>query len=238
MPVGPFWTNSIGMKFAWIPAGTFLMGSPKEERLRQPEEALHEVTLTQGFWLAIHQVTQAHWQEIMDNNPSHFQGADLPVEQVSWADCQAFLTKLSERDGHVYRLPTEAEWEYACRAGTTTPFSTGEMISTDQANFNGGPYRRGIRGINRETTTPVGSFAPNGWGVHDMHGNVYEMCITRWGKYPKTAVVDPQGPDKGAHRIQRGGCWLTAPRDVRSAGRGGYLQSDRNNYMGFRPVKT
>src|SRR5262249_48891765 len=168
-PVGPFWANSIGMKFAWIRPGIFLMGSPKCEEWRPGDETLHQVTLTKGFYLAIHPVTQASWQEVMGNNPSHFQGADLPVEQVSWSDCQDFLRRLSERDGHAYRLPTEAEWEYSCRAGSTTPFYFGETITTDQANYWGTyPYGSGKKGEHRAKTTPVGSFPPNAFGLYDM----------------------------------------------------------------------
>jgi uncharacterized protein (TIGR02996 family) len=124
-PVGPCWTNSIGMKFDWVPAGTFLMGSPTTEEGRNEDETLHTVTLTQGFYLAVHPVTQACWRKVMGNNPSLEEGDNLPVDSVSWDDCQDFLRALTERDGHAYRLPSEAEWEHACRAGTTTPFFFG-----------------------------------------------------------------------------------------------------------------
>jgi uncharacterized protein (TIGR02996 family) len=158
-PVGPFITNSLGMKFAWIPAGTFLMGSPAHEEGRYQNETQHRVTLSKGFYLAIHAVTQASWQEVMGNNPSRAKGKKRPVEQVSWEDCQEFLRRLSERDGHAYRPPTEAEWEYACRGATTTPFFCGETISTDQANYNGTyPYGNGKKGLDRGKTTSVGSF--------------------------------------------------------------------------------
>src|SRR5262249_12698261 len=136
-PIGPFCTNSVGMTFAWIPAGTFRMGSPTNEKGRDKNEARHSVILSAGFYLAIYPVTQVAWQEVMGNNPSHFRGSDLQVEQVSWADSQSFLHRLSKQDGHSYRLPTEAEWEFACRGGTTTPFYFGQTISTDQANYKG-----------------------------------------------------------------------------------------------------
>jgi uncharacterized protein (TIGR02996 family) len=136
-PVGPFWTNSVGMKFAWVPKGTFLMGSPDKEQGRQKNETQHRVKLTKGFFLAVHPVAQSCWRAVMGSNPSVHQGDDLPVEQISWEDCQEFLGKLSESDGHAYRLPTECEWEQACRGGTTTPFYFGETITTEEANFNG-----------------------------------------------------------------------------------------------------
>ena len=153
------------MTFAWIPPGTFLMGSPESEAERFEDEMQHRVTLSQGFYLGIHAVTQAQWQAVMGDNPSYFKGKNRPVEQVTWEDCQEYLTKLSQRDGKRYGLPSEAEWEYACRAGTTTPFHFGETISTEQANYNGNyPYNKGTKGMYREQTTPVGSFPPNVWG--------------------------------------------------------------------------
>ena len=192
-------TNSIGMKFVWIPPGNFMMGSPKEEKERQDNETQHKVTLTKGFYMGVYTVTQEQWQEVMGNNPSHFKGEkNLPVEKVSWDDCQEFIKKLREKDKKPYRLPTEAEWEYACRAGTTTPFHFGETISTDQANYNGNfIYGNGKKGVYREKTTPVGSFPANAWGLHDMHGNVWQWCQDWYGDYPQKDVVDPQGPEKG-----------------------------------------
>ena len=190
----PF-TNSIGMKFVWIPPGTFLMGSPKEEREREDNETQHKVTLTKGFYMGIHLVTQEQWQAVTGNNPSEFKGEkNLPVDTVSWEDCQEFIKKLREKDKKLYRLPTEAEWEYACRAGTKTPFHFGETISTDQANYNGDyVYGNGKKGKYREKTTPVGSFPANAWGLHDMHGNVWEWCEDWYGEYSQKDVVDPQG---------------------------------------------
>ena len=238
--VGPFWTNSIGMKFGWIPAGMFLMGSSTEEEGRYLE-LQHKVTLTKGFYLAIHPVTQEQWFGVMGNNPSHFRGeANLPVEQISWRDCKDFFRKLSEREGLAYRLPTEAEWEYACRAGTTTPFYFGDAISTDQANFNGNhPYRDSKKGLNRGRTTPVGSFPPNGWGLHDMHGNVWEWCAD-WGieKYQSDDVVDPQGPKKGDSRVVRGGSFVDQASLLRSARRHDLKPAFRALQVGFRPVRT
>ena len=144
-----------------------MMGSPKEEKERQDNETQHKVTLTKGFYMGVYTVTQEQWQEVMGNNPSKFKGEkNLPVEMVSWDDCQEFIKKLREKDKKLYRLPTEAEWEYACRAGTTTPFHFGETISTDQANYNGEVvYGNGKKGVYRKKTTPVGSFPANAWGL-------------------------------------------------------------------------
>jgi RNA polymerase sigma factor (sigma-70 family) len=145
-------TNSIGMKFVWIKPGSFMMGSPKEEKDRRDEETQHKVTLSQGFYMGIHLVTQDQWQEVMGKKPSEFKGEkNLPVEQVSWEDCQAFIKNLREKDKKLYRLPTEAEWEYCCRAGTKTPFHFGETISTDQANYHGNfTYGDGTKGVYRK----------------------------------------------------------------------------------------
>jgi formylglycine-generating enzyme len=240
-PVGPFWTNSIGMKFAWIPAGTFLMGGPENEERGEAyrgDEIQHKVTLTKGFCLAIYPVTQATWRAVMGNNPSDHQGDDLPVELVSWDDCQDFLGRLSNRDGGSYQLPTEAEWEYACRAGTTTPFFFGDTISTDQANWLGRhPYGNSNKGVSREKMTPVGKFPPNPWGLYDMHGNVCEWCADWYGEYPKREVIDPQGPENGEFRVLRGGACLSAAISVRSAQRFADLPTNRFTSFGLRPTK-
>jgi formylglycine-generating enzyme required for sulfatase activity len=207
------------MKFVWIPPGKFIMGIPKDEEERDDNEVQHKVTLTKGFFMGIHLVTQEQWKEIMGSNPSEINGENcLPVEQVSWDDCQSFIKKLRGKEKRPYRLPSEAEWEYSCRAGTTTPFHFGETISTDQANYNGNStYGTGKQGVNREKTTPVGSFPPNAWGLHDMHGNVYEWCQDWYGEYPQSDVVDPKGSITGEGRVLRGGSWLYSPRHCRSA---------------------
>jgi formylglycine-generating enzyme required for sulfatase activity len=218
-------TNNLGMKFVWIPPGSFMMGSPKEEKERGMgvDETLHKVTLTKGFFMAVYTVTQEQWKKVMENNPSYFKGEkNLPVEMVSWNDCQTFIAKLREKEKKAYRLPTEAEWEYACRAGTTTPFHFGETISTDQANYNGNvTYGNGKKGKYREKTTPVGSFPANAWGLFDMHGNVYQWCRNQIGYYPQK--VDRQGPEKVEIRVLRGGSWYDDPQDCRSASRIGSM---------------
>lgn len=232
----PF-TNSIGMKFVWIPPGSFMMGSPKEEKERNDNETQHKVTLSKGFYMGVYTVTQEQWTEIIANNPSTFKGdKNLPVEEVSWDDCQEFIKKLREKDKKPYRLPTEAEWEYSCRAGTTTPFHFGETISTEQANYDGnGIYGSGKKGKRREKTTPVGSFPANAWGLHDMHGNVWQWCQDWYGDYPKRDVIDPQGPEKGKTHVWRGGPWDLNPGDCRSAHRGWRGPEQRGiGVIGFR----
>jgi uncharacterized protein (TIGR02996 family) len=236
-PVGPFWTNSIGMKFAWIPAGTFLLGSPENEEGREKlYERLHQVTLTRGFYLAIYPVTQVEWGRFLPNM-SKARGRDRPVENISWNDCQIFLHALSESDGHAYRFPSEAEWEYACRAGTTTPFYFGDTISPKQANYDGRwVYGKGKEGQYRMTTTRVDKFPPNAWGLYDMHGNVCEWCADWLGKYPRGRVVDPQGPKRGEKRVLRGGSWSDQASCLRSAVRHRNLPSYPNLCFGLRPV--
>jgi sulfatase modifying factor 1 len=229
-------TNSLGVKFVWIPPGTFLMGSPKGEAERGDNETLHKVTLSRGFYMGVHLVTQEHWQAVMGDNPSCFKGEkNLPVDSASWDDCQKFVKKLRDKDKNPYRLPTEAEWEYSCRAGTTTPFHFGETISTDQANYNGNHiYGNGKKGLSRQKTTPVGSFPANAWGLYDTHGNLWEWCQDWLGDYPENDVVDQQGPDAGQYRVLRGGSWHFIPGLCRSAFRYGNVPGFRLFNIGFR----
>ena len=233
-------TNRIGMKFVWIKPGSFMMGSPKEEKERRDDETQHKVTLTKGFYMGVYTVTQEQWQEVMGNNPSFFRDKkNLPVESVPWDDCQEFIKKLREKDKKLYRLPTEAEWEYTCRAGTTTPFHFGQTISTDQANYNGDfPYGDGKKGVYRDNTTPVGSFPANAWGLHDMHGNVLQWCQDIYGDYPQKEVVDPTGPEKGQFRVLRGGAWFFSPGDCRSAYRYRLEPGHRSHLFGLRVCFT
>lgn len=228
-----------GMDFVWIPPGTFTMGSPRGEKDKKDDEKQHQVTLTQGFWMGKYEVTQTQWRSVMESNPSHFRGSNFPVDNVSWEDCQKFIEKLNERHNQCFRLPTEAEWEYACRAGTTTPFSFGETISTDQVNFDGattyGSEKKG--GINRKQTMPVSRFPPNPWGLHDMHGNVCEWCQDwYYSLYPSDAQTDPQGPETGRNRVLRGGWWNSYWGLCRSACRGGAAPSAASCNIGFRLV--
>jgi formylglycine-generating enzyme required for sulfatase activity len=235
-------TNSIGMKFVWIPPGSFVMGSPDSEEGRSPSETPHKVKLTRGFYMGVYTVTQEQWQAIIGNNPSKFKGQkNLPVEQVSWNDCQEFIGRLRQKDKRSYRLPTEAEWEYACRAGTTTPFHFGKTISADQANYNGGfRYGKGKLGLDRRKTTPVGSFPPNAWGLYDMHGNVFQWCHDWYIPYRLKDEVDPQGGpgpfvrNSENGRVNRGGSFWCPPDMCRSAHRNWGNAKHRRSYLGFR----
>ena len=204
--------NDLGMEFVYIPPGSFSMGSPSSEPKRDGDEKQHRVTLTKSFYLQTTEVNQGQWEAVMGNNPSRFKdcGRNCPVERVSWNDIQEFIKKLNAREGaNIYRLPTEAEWEYAARAGTTTPFSFGSCLSTDQANYNGNyPMPGCSKGRYREMTVPVASFSPNAWGLYDMHGNVWEWCQDWFGDYPSGAVTDPAGAKSGSVRVLRGGSWI------------------------------
>ena len=234
-PPKPF-TNGIGMKFVWIPPGAFTMGSPNAEKGRGDDEITHKVTFAQGLFIGVHTVTQEQWQTVMGNNPSHFKGEkNLPVENVSWHDCQAFCKKLSDKEKKTYRLPTEAEWEYACRAGPATAFHFGKTLATAEANYNGNfVYGDGKKGLHREKTTPVASFPANGWGLHDMHGNVWQWCHDWHGGYSAKDAADPQGPKIGKNRVLRGGAWGSHPIFCRCANRNFSDPDNRTEFYGFR----
>jgi formylglycine-generating enzyme required for sulfatase activity len=232
-------TNSIGMKLVLVPKGTFMMGSPESDVNRQKNETQHEVTISKGYYLGVHEVTQAQYEKVIGKNPSHFQGAvvsnenaDIPVENVSWDDAVEFCKKLSDlpeekKAGRVYRLPTEAEWEYACRAGSKTAYSFDdeEGLLPEYGWFKRNSSNR---------THTVGLLESNAWGLYDMHGNVWEWCSDRYGEYPKGAVSDPTGPKVGSVRVVRGGCWGGVAAFCRSAYRGGCGPSDRRINLGFR----
>ena len=206
------------MKFVWCPPGSFMMGSPTSEKGRCDDETLHRVTLTKGFWMAQTEVTQAQWESVMGNNPSYFKGADRPVENVSWEDCQAFLRKA----GQGLRLPTEAEWEYACRADSAESFA-GDL---DGMVWYGGN--------SKGETHAVGTKTPNAWGLYDMHGNVWEWCEDWYGRYPEGTLTDPTGPASGGRRVNRGGGWSLGSRSCRSADRCGNGPGGRIFNLGFR----
>jgi formylglycine-generating enzyme required for sulfatase activity len=228
-------SNNLGITFAWIPSGSFTMGSPDNELSREVNETQHIVSVNRGFFLSIHPITQAQWKAVMSNNPSQFQGDALPVEKVSWDDCIAFCKKLSEKDGKQYRLPSEAEWEYACRSGSKTPFHCGSSITAAQGNFDSSyTYGGSTKATPRRMTTRVGSFSPNAWGFFDMHGNVWEWCLDWYGVYPKEDLDEYQGPKAGTLRVIRGGAWNQIPRRCRSAMRGNEDPSKRRKDIGFR----
>jgi formylglycine-generating enzyme required for sulfatase activity len=225
------------MRFVYIPPGEFVMGSPLSEERRKFDEIPHRVRITKGFYMGSTEVTQGQWREIMGENPSQFKGDNLPVERVSFLDAINFARRLTEREGKLYRLPTEAEWEYACRAGTDTPFSTGETITTEQANFNGNyTYGGSDPGVYREKTTTAAKFPPNPWGLYDMHGNVWEWCMDWYGKLSIKLAEDPKGPEKGKFKVARGGDWSAAPTYCRSSYRGNQTPDTVTSLLGFRIV--
>lgn len=215
------------LRFVRIPAGKFTMGSPASEDGRSSDETQHEVTLTRPFELMVTPVTQALWQAVMGNNPSHFKGPDLPVETVSWEDVQGFIRKLNQMLGiKSLRLPTEAEWEYACRAGTTG------------ARYGDLDKVAWYSGNSSSNTHPVGKKAPNAWGLHDMLGNVWEWCQDWYGTYPSGPVKDPTGPASGSARVRRGGGWRLGAGFVRAAYRNGSDPGYRDNFLGFRLARS
>jgi formylglycine-generating enzyme required for sulfatase activity len=207
-----------------IQPGEFLMGANSD----QPDEKpVHRVRITRGFEIAKYEVTQAQWEALMGSNPSHFKGADRPVENVSWDDVQTFLLRLNEKSSnYFYRLPTEAEWEYACRAGTTGDYA-GNIESLAWYRNNSG-----------NTTHPVGQKSPNAWGLYDMHGNVWEWCQDWYEAYTSGEVEDPKGASTGSTRVLRGGSWTRPPASLQSARRSGFAPGTRNNSLGFRLVRT
>ena len=234
-------TARVDFEFAFIPPGEFMMGSPEDEPEREGNEILHKVVLTDGFLMQTTPVTQGQWEAVMGNNPSRFKddGGKLPVETVSWEDATEFIEKLNAAgDGKSYRLPTEAQWEYACRAGTTTAFHTGRCLSADEANYVGNyPLGGCPKGIYREKTTPVKTFSPNAWGLYDMHGNVWEWCSDWYGQYEKgEEAINPLGPSSGSVRVLRGGSWIDNARNCRSAYRTYDHPGLRIVYIGFRLV--
>lgn len=228
--------KGVSQRFRWIEAGTFMMGSPTNEVNRYDDETLHLVNFTQGYWLADTACTQAFWEKLMGNNPAYFSdNLQNPVERVSWEDVQGFISKLNQQIvGIKARLPTEAEWEYACRAGTTTPFSFGATITPEQANYNGNyPYAGGRSGVYRKKTVPVKSLPANPWGVYGMHGNVWEWCQDWYGAYPSSSASAPKGPSSGTVHVLRGGSWYNHGQRLRSANR--HATPDyRNHGVGFR----
>jgi formylglycine-generating enzyme required for sulfatase activity len=216
-----------------IPAGTFAMGSPPSEEGHNDDEVVHKVTISESFYLASTPVTQKQFEAVVGHNPSYFVGPNLPVEMVSWFDCAAFCEALGDRLGRGLRLPTECEWEYACRAGSTTSYSLGVSITTAQANFDGWFVKPHL-GESRKQTSPVSTFKSNAWGLFDMHGNVWEWCEDWYGDYPSGAVSDPRGPEDGEIRILRGGSWFHGPADARSAQRDALDPGRRHSIYGFR----
>ena len=243
--------SGVEMTFCWCPATTseawktisggkdyFLMGCPAGEKCGNVSEFPHCVILTKGFWMGKYAVTQRQWKSVMGHNPSMFPDKRSPVECVSWNDCQMFIAKVCAAGEAKVSLPTEAQWEYACRAGTTLPFSFGTSLNGDKANCDGHyPYGTAIQGDCRAGTVPVGSYEPNAWGICDMHGNVWEWCLDWHGNYMGDAT-DPKGAATGSSRVCRGGCWNSCAQFCRSAYRGKFDPYERVDYLGFRLVCT
>jgi formylglycine-generating enzyme required for sulfatase activity len=239
--------EGIAITMVQIPAGSFQMGSPAPEAEREPDEGPQHRVQLQSFFLGQTPVTQAQWQEVaswprvemmLDPNPAFFKGANRPVEQVSWEEAMEFCRRLSRRTKLFYTLPSEAQWEYACRASTTSPFAFGETLTPDLANYDGNfSYGSGPEGQYREKTTEVGSFAANAWGLQDMHGNVWEWCLDHWHDDYRGAPSDGSAWVDGGEsdlRLLRGGSWNGSPRYCRSADRRRWHQDGRILFVGFR----
>ena len=228
-------TNSIGMKFVLIPSGSFMMGADLNfEDGSKDETPQHSVTISKSFYLGRYEVTQQQWVKVMGSNPSKFKGRTKPVEQVSWDDVQRFIKKLNAKEnGRYYRLPTEAEWEYACRAGTTGAYSFGDDV--DQVGGYGW-----FDGNSGDKTHPVGQKKPNSWGLHDMHGNVWEWVqdVYKNTAYDSHAASDPIYEGSGSYRVFRGGSWYYNARILRCANRLNNSPGYRNGNLGFRLLRT
>jgi formylglycine-generating enzyme required for sulfatase activity len=253
--------SSIGMKLVWIPPGEFEMGSPATEVGRDDDEGpTFRVKLTKGFYLGKYEVTQGEWEAVMGINPAAFRGCgkDCPVEQVSWDEVQKFLAFLSEKDGVKYRLPTEAEWEYAARAGTRTPIHAGALTilgKNDAPELDAIAWYGGNSGVSYEPaeycsgwpekrhastacgTHPVGGKQPNAWGLYDMLGNVWEWVADWQAAYTEGPKEDPKGPESGTERVSRGGAWDVMARGARSAIRGWDPPDTSKNALGFRVAR-
>jgi uncharacterized protein (TIGR02996 family) len=228
--------GGVPLALAFVPPGAFLMGAAVED----DEKPVHRVTLTRGYFLGVYPVTQAQWAAVMGTDPSNFKGPNRPVEEVSWEDARVFCGRLTAQLGGwgVVRLPTEAEWEFACRAGTTTEYHFGDVTNTDLANYDGNYSWNGSpRGVYREETTDAGSFAPNPWGLLDLHGNVWEWCADEYEPYTSDEQIDPVGKSEDSRnnlRGLRGGSWSDGPRSCRAASRGWVAPANRFSYIGFR----
>ena len=231
----------LGMKFVLIKPGTFMMGSSADEPGRDNDETQHSVTLTKKFYIQTTEVTQGQWRKAMKSNPSYFKdgGEDCPIESVSFDDCQEFIRKLNKQENtNKYRLPTEAEWEYVCKAGSKTAFINGDITKKDLVH-NVNMDQIGWYSANSgRSTNPVGQKKPNKWGLYDMHGNVWEWCQDWYAIYPYRYLVDPEGPSSGKRRVFKGGSWLNDAAQCRSANRFREIPSFKSRYLGFRLVMT
>jgi formylglycine-generating enzyme required for sulfatase activity len=230
--------NQYGIELVYIPPGAFIMGADNDETNERPA---HRVTITNAFYIGRYEVTQAQWRAVMGTNPKDFKGEkgdNLPVEMVNWKDAQEFIARLNAlNDSYIYHLPTEAEWEYACRAGTVTAFAFGDSLSSEQANFDGKfPFGGASKGPYWERTAPVGRYQPNAFGLYDMHGNVWEWVQDWYSRdyYSRSPGTDPQGPPSGGQRVVRGGDWYAKARSLRSSNRESFSPGDNLMGIGFR----
>ena len=241
----PF-TNSLGMEFVLIQPGTFIMGSPKDEPYRHDTEVQHKVTITRPFYMQDTEVTVIQWEALMGRKffGSRTAEANRPMVKVSWHDCMDFIKKLNGLNEGTYRLPTEAEWEYACRAGSSTAYSWGKTIECDKAMFSNNTLKSlkcveyvESKGLGVDRPAPVKSYHPNAWGLYDMHGNVWEWCQDWYGAYPPGPVTDPAGSNSGPGKVRRGGSWFKYGFSCRSANRAYAHEASRFQTTGFRLVR-
>lgn len=231
-PAKPF-ANSVGMKLVRVRSGRFKIGSPVAEPGRQDDETQHDVTITKAFHIGVHEVTHKEWEAVMQSRPWHSQdnvatGDNYPATYITWDDARLFCQVLSRRENRTYRLPTEAEWEYATRAGSTGAFSFKGGALRDYAWYDGS--------VSSEQPSVVGSKQANAWGLHDVHGNVAEWCSDWYANYPRGAKVSPTGPTSGEYRVTRGGSWQSMERFCRTAYRAGLGPKARMSTVGFRVV--
>lgn len=245
------WKNALGMNFNLIQPGNFQMGSPESESRRFADETLHWVEISTSFYLSVHLTTQAEWRAVMGDNPSkHSENKMQPVENVSWYDCVSFVNKLNSDEyalelrnflgpQWVYSLPSESQWEYACRAGTQTTFFWGNEPSISNANygrnyFSKGHNRKGENNTNIQTTSVVGAYKCNPWGMYDMSGNVCEWTNDFYVDYQSERQINPKGPESGIEHVARGGSWKSLPENCRSACRFNFLSTYRGDNCGLR----
>ncbi len=239
-------TNSIGMEFVLIPSGSFKMGSPQDEPNRRKKEIEHQVTISKAFYMQTTEVTVKQWRAVMGTRFFFKKkGTDhMPVVKVSWQDCIDFIQKLNTLNEGVYRLPTEAEWEYACRAGTTSAYAWGKTINCKDAMYGNNTLKMDVcenyvksKGLPVDQPAPAKSYKPNAWGLYDMGGNVWEWCQDWYGPYGKDAVVDPRGPKSGSDKVRRGGSWYGPGSRCRCANRNLSNPANRYQTTGFRLVR-
>ena len=240
MPVNETFTNDLGMTFVYVTSGTFMMGSPTDELGHESNERQHQVAITKGYFMQTTEVTQGQWKAVTGKNPSSFKncGENCPVECVTWNDVQKFIELLNQKEStNKYRLPTEAEWEYAARAGSSTAFANGN-ISERFCEYDPKLDAMGwYCGNSESTTNPVAQKLSNAWGLYDMHGNVWEWCQDFYDAYPTNSVTDPVGPSSGLTRVIRSGSWGLSALFSRSASRYQWLPDAPYDNLGFRLIR-